>query len=113
MAATNRDFPAIESEVTIHDHLAIRCPRLGGQVTFAYCRKEGGVLPCQRSIMCWQGRFPVAAFLQSVLTEEDWHRWTNQSPKEKVTTLLELIEAARERLQGEKDLTGHPQGEEP
>ena len=84
-----------------YDHLEIRCPRLGGQVTFAYCRREGGALPCQRTIICWQSRFPVDAYLKSVLTEEDWETWTNQSPKEKMTSLLELIEAAKERLQRE------------
>lgn len=113
MTAANGDFPAIESEMAGHDHLVIRCPRLGGQVTFAYCRREEGVLPCRRTIICWQGRFPVAAFLQTVLAEEDWHRWTNQRPQEKVTTLLELIEAAKERLQGEEDLMRHQKGEEP
>lgn len=95
-------FTTIDSEEVRHDRLEIRCPRLGGQVTFAYCRKEGGALPCQRTILCWQGRFPVEAFLRSVLTAEDWERWMDQSPKEKVVTLLELIEAAKERLQGDK-----------
>ena len=86
------------------NHLEIRCPKLGGQVTFAYCRREAGTVPCQRTIICWQCRFPVAAFLQSVMKKEDWERWSEQKPKEKMVTLLELIEAAKERLQegGEK-----------
>jgi hypothetical protein len=83
----------------MYDHLEIRCPKLGGQVTFAYCRREGGVLPCQRTVVCWQRTFPVEAFLKSVLSEDDRERWANESPKEKMTTLLELIEAAKERLQ--------------
>jgi hypothetical protein len=82
------------------DQLEIRCPKLGGQVTFAYCRREGGILPCQRTIVCWQGRFPVEAFLKTMLNEEDWERWSNQNPKEKMVTLVELAEAARQRLQG-------------
>ena len=102
MKAVTKDRPTIDSEEVPHDHLEIRCPRLGGQVTFSYCRREGGTLPCQRTIVCWQGRFPVEAFLRSALNEEDWARWTNQSPREKVVTLLELIEAAKERLQDEE-----------
>ena len=101
MTATKNDFSVIDSKDVTYDHLEIRCPRLGGQVTFAYCRREGGALPCQRSIICWQSRFPVAAFLKSVLTEADWETWVNQCPKEKMTSLLELIEAAKERLQRE------------
>jgi hypothetical protein len=83
----------------MYDHLQIRCPRLGGQVTFAYCRQEGGSLPCQRTVFCWQQRFPVEDFLKSMLNEDQWNRWNNQSPKEKMTSLIELIEGARQRLQ--------------
>jgi hypothetical protein len=100
MTATTTDFSAIDSKDVTYDRLEIRCPKLGGQVTFAYCRREGGALPCQRTVICWHCRFPVEAFLKSVLTEEGWAAWTNQSPKEKMVNLLELIEAAKERLQG-------------
>jgi hypothetical protein len=102
MTATTKHIPAIDREDIIYDHLEIRCPKLGGQVTFAYCRREAGTLPCQRTVICWHCRFPVEAFLKSVLTEEGWAAWTNQSPKEKMTSLLELIEAAKERLQHEE-----------
>jgi hypothetical protein len=83
----------------MYDHLEIRCPKLGGQVTFAYCRREGGTVPCHRTIICWQRIFPVETFLKSILNEEHWDRWHNQEPKEKMVTLLELIEAAKQRLQ--------------
>ncbi len=83
----------------MYDHLEIRCPKLGGQVTFAYCRREAGTIPCQRTVVCWQRTFPVEAFLESILSEEDRARWANQNPKEKMTTLLELIEEAKKRLQ--------------
>lgn len=102
MTATKKDFSVIDGKDVTYDHLEIRCPKLGGQVTFAYCRREGGAIPCQRTIICWQSRFPVEVFLKSVLTEADWETWTNQKPKEKMTSLLELIEAAKERLQRER-----------
>jgi hypothetical protein len=100
MAANTMHVPLIDRNEALYDHLEIRCPKLGGQVTFAYCRKEGGTDPCQRIIICWQCRFPVEGFLQSILEKEDWDRWSNQKPKEKMDTLLELIEAAKQRLQG-------------
>jgi hypothetical protein len=89
----------IERKNAMYDHLQIRCPKLGGEITFAYCRKEGGTLPCQRTILCWQHRLPVEAFLKSILNEDQWQRWHNQSPKEKMTILLDLIEGARQRIQ--------------
>lgn len=81
----------------MYDNLEIRCPRLGGEVAFAYCRKEGGDLPCRRILACWQLYFPVETYLRERLTKEDWDRCFNQPPKDKMTTLIELIEATKKR----------------
>lgn len=80
-----------------YDHLEIRCPKLGGEVVFAYCKKEGGDLPCPRTIQCWQRYFPVEIYLRERLTESDWDRCFNSPPKAKMTTLIELIEEAKKR----------------
>jgi hypothetical protein len=77
--------------------MEIRCPKLGGQITFAYCLKESGKLPCSRIINCWQPYFPVEDYIRKCLTPEDWERCFNQKPKEKISTLLELIEAAKNK----------------
>jgi hypothetical protein len=79
------------------ENMEIRCPKLGGEVTFAYCLKEAGELPCARIIHCWQPYFPVEDFIRKRLTAEDWQRCFNQKPKEKISTLLELIEAAKKQ----------------
>jgi hypothetical protein len=75
----------------------IRCPKLGIEVTFAYCLVEQGSLPCSRVIRCWQGRIAVEAYLQERLSRDEWNACFNQMPQDKVTTLVELIEAARQR----------------
>lgn len=85
------------------DHLLIRCPKLGGEVTFAYCRQEGGGFPCDRVLTCWQARFPVADFLKTVLHESDWRHLVCRQPKDRVTRLLESIEEAKKRLQSGQD----------
>lgn len=85
-----------------YDHLEIRCPRLGGEVTFAYCKKEAGGLPCPRTIICWEPHFPVHAYLKERLTKSEWDRCFNRPPKPKMTTLIELIEEARKRTVQEK-----------
>lgn len=77
--------------------LEIRCPRLGHEVSFAYCRCEAGELPCYRILLCWESRIPVEAYLREQLTPEAWERFCRQKPKDKVSSLIELIEAARKR----------------
>ncbi|MBW1981071.1 MAG: hypothetical protein JRJ12_07600 [Deltaproteobacteria bacterium] len=81
----------------MYDHLEIRCPKLGHQVNFGYCRQENNTLPCARAILCWQPYFPVALYLREKLTRAEWDRCFNQQPKEKIVSLLELIEAAKKR----------------
>jgi len=79
------------------EQLEIRCPKLGNQVAFAYCLREGGDIPCPRTIKCWHSYFPVEAYLRKKLTSDDWERCLNQKPKEKILTLVELIEAAKKQ----------------
>jgi hypothetical protein len=82
-----------------YDHLEIRCSRLGGAVTFAYCRQEGGDVPCLRIITCWHPFFPVEQYLKENLTNEAWDNFMSHVPKDKITTLMELIEEAKKRAQ--------------
>ncbi len=79
-----------------YDSLLIRCPRLGGEVTFAYCRVEGGELPCARIRACWQVSIPIADYLEKTLTPAQAVRFYGHEPKEKIATLVELVEAARD-----------------
>jgi hypothetical protein len=83
------------------DQLQIRCPRLGGEVTLVYCLKEGGDIPCPRTIQCWQQYFDVEQKLRDKLTEEQWDRCFGKTPKEKIVSLIELIEAAKKRKKAE------------
>jgi hypothetical protein len=77
------------------DRREIRCPRLGGEVFFQYCEREGGDLPCSRIITCWRAFLPVEDYLRGKLPEEAWVRFTSHAVKDKVTTLLELVERAK------------------
>ena len=81
--------------------LEIRCPKLGHQVHFTYCEKEQIDLPCSRIIRCWQIYFPVEGYLKKKLSDEQWNKCFSEKPKEKILTLLELIEAAKKRRLGE------------
>ncbi len=80
----------------INDKL-MRCPRLGHEITFSYCLRESGVLPCSRIISCWSSVFDVESFLHKNMTDQDWANFNNAQPKDKVSTLIEIIEAAKRK----------------
>jgi len=83
-----------------YDDLEIRCPRLGGEVKFYYCQREGGDLPCPRIITCWYPYFPVEQYLRASMAADSWDRFVGQMPKDKVTTLMELIDEAKKQTTG-------------
>jgi hypothetical protein len=80
-----------------YDHFEMRCPRLGGEVTFSYCRREGGDIPCLRVITCWHPFFPVEQYLKRTMTADAWNTFVLQVPKDKIISIIELIEAAKKR----------------
>lgn len=84
------------------DQLEMRCPRLGHEVAFFYCRRESGDLPCSRILSCWQPFFPVEAFLKGSMPPDLWQQFISQAPKDKVVTLIDLIEAAQRRRAGKE-----------
>lgn len=80
---------------TLHDDKLIRCPKLGDEMTFGYCRQEAGNLPCARIVRCWSSFFDVEKFLKEVLTAKQWNEFVQAKPPDKMTSLLDLIEAAK------------------
>jgi len=81
-------------DITAHDHRRRRCPMLGHDVPFSYCRAPARDLPCRRIFDCWWETFDVRAFLSSHFSEDDIARIL-APPKHKTVTLVELIERAR------------------
>ena len=85
------------------DDLERRCPRLGGEVRFEYCRTSGpSNEPCFKAIDCWWERFDVVSYFQNHLDQETFTHLTNPSPPNKVASLLELIEQAKARIGSEE-----------
>lgn len=77
------------------DSFQIRCPRLGQQIHFAYCRHENKGLPCFKTLDCWYLHFQVVQYLQQELTAAEWHDSLEKSPTPKILSLVELIEKAQ------------------
>jgi len=79
----------------------MRCPRLGGTVSFKYCRSSGDdCQPCFKIADCWWEAFDVMGWLRENLTEEQLQQLLakKERPPAKVSSLLDLIEKARARV---------------
>ena len=81
--------------VTVFDQLDLRCPRLGGTVTFDYCRKVSQGLPCSRSLLCWAPQFPVMEYMIRVLDQDEWQQVFEQPPQARLSSVLEAADKAR------------------
>ncbi len=81
------------------DGFEIRCPRLGQQIGFSYCRRENRGLPCFKTIDCWHLYFRVEDLLRKELTPEEWVQAFETPPKPKMISLVEMIEQAKKRVE--------------
>ncbi|MDW7773588.1 MAG: hypothetical protein SCH71_11940 [Desulfobulbaceae bacterium] len=79
------------------DTFQIRCPKLGHQIHFAYCREENFGLPCVKTLNCWFSYFRVEEYLRSELTPDEFSRLFQEPPKSKVQSLMEMIDQAQKR----------------
>lgn len=80
-----------------YDDLQIRCPKLGGEVTFAYCRIEQGDTPCSRVIGCWQASIPIETYLKDIFSEELLHRYRSERPKDRLATIFEVVDSFKKK----------------
>ena len=85
------------------DHLSVRCPKLGGTVTFSYCRTLDDGLPCNRALVCFERVFPVGQYFVRVLREQTFRRIfiEGTAKPDRVTQLLDEVALARERVEKE------------
>ena len=79
------------------DDYEIRCPRLGHQISFSYCCLENQGLPCFKTLDCWYDHFLVEEYMKQELTASEWERVFGGPPKQKMLSLVELIEQAKKR----------------
>lgn len=81
------------------DHRSRRCPKLGHDVRFGYCRTQEGTSVCPRILDCWWERFDVESFLRQSLPAQTYERLLTPSGKPKMSSIIELIEQAKKRCQ--------------
>ena len=88
--------------ITQHDHRERHCPRLGHEVSFAYCRKPGSDTPCGKVLDCWWEGFDVAAFMAGHYADETIEQ-VLAPPRAKVLSLVELIEQAKQSARSREE----------
>lgn len=80
------------------DQIERRCPRLGGPVSFGYCKMSGDDNSvCWKIIDCWWEYFDVVEYLKDFLSDDMFKRLLHAKPKPKIVSLVELIEQAKEK----------------
>jgi len=80
------------------DPLVRRCPRLGGPVGFDYCMRCELEQPCFKVVDCWWETFDIVQYLQDHLSEDQFDRVMNARPKAKISSLVEVIAQAKQRI---------------
>ena len=79
------------------DHIKVRCPRLGGEVPFGYCRCLKDGLPCQRALVCFERKFPAVKYFRLILKEETFSQIFHAESPSRIETFFETIRKAKER----------------
>jgi hypothetical protein len=68
-------------------------------VTFNYCRRVNGGLPCKLMIGCWHGRLDVPAFLAENFSADELRQAFQPPSGSKLERLIALAERARASLE--------------
>jgi hypothetical protein len=79
---------------TDHDDRVRRCPLLGHEVAFSYCRCPGRENPCDKMLDCWHETFDIRTYVAERYGEETLKAMA-RPPKPKMLSLLEIIEQAQ------------------
>lgn len=69
---------------------------LGHAVNFLYCRTTAEGIPCRKIMDCWFETLPIKDYLEEHINQEQLKTLFNP-PESKVSSLLDLIEKARQR----------------
>ena len=91
-SSKSTETPMIEE----YDALVIRCPQLGGEVPFRYCRTVNENLPCRRIMVCWEFRVKISKFLGEHYSVDQIQCALAPPTKTRLDTILEIIEKVKE-----------------
>lgn len=75
-----------------YDTLIKRCPSLGGEVPFLYCRQLNVGGPCHRLISCWSERFDIYGYIKEIYTKEEIEKYFMHSGQGRLNNILKELE---------------------
>lgn len=81
-----------------HDQRMKRCPMLGHDLAFSYCRQPGRDVPCGKIYDCWWEKLDVTAFMQANYSPQIIAEVLRPKPP-KMQSLLDIIAVARKRTE--------------
>ena len=84
-----------------HDEEQIYCRRLGRGGTFGYCRRESVTDPCSRIVQCWIERIDILGYLEQKHGAGFVDEFLNRGTKDKITSIIEIVEKAKKRVESE------------
>ena len=73
------------------------CGRLGHFIPYSYCLKPAQEDPCFKIMDCWWETFDIRTYLEKRLSETEFKSVTEAKPPDKILSILELIEQAKQR----------------
>lgn len=80
--------------ITQYDKEKKRCPMLGHDIGFDYCRQPGQEIPCRKIFDCWYEKFDIVEFIKQEYGGKMVQK-IQTPPKPKMQSLLDLIEQAK------------------
>ena len=79
------------------DQKQIYCPKLGHHLTFKYCRGENAGYACQKILKCWSQVNSMRDIVTEKISQNEL-KLAPSPPQAKITSLIALIEKAKERM---------------
>ncbi len=79
-----------------YDSSRVHCRKLGHHLEFVYCRVVKDGLPCSKILDCWFTSLPIEEFINQHYSEEERSQ-IFAPPKDKITSILHLVNKARQR----------------
>ena len=76
------------------DNYVRRCPRLGHEIDFKYCRNPASEAPCIKILDCWFETLPVESFIRKHYSNEIIARLSSPPPP-KIVSILDAIAKAK------------------
>ncbi len=86
-----------------HDERSRRCPRLGHEVTFHYCRTQEGSSLCGRILDCWWEAFDVRAFVAEHFGPEKVEELLDREHPNKVMSILDIVQQVQQRAARDRE----------